>query len=106
MTSEWEPANSDRRQIAKNVPPLRNVAVWPVTLVGGASGDWIVTRTCRHEGEEQSMSNEKVDTDLERSKSEVDAVPRREFIQTSGTLAVAAASWWALHGEDRRPGPS
>jgi hypothetical protein len=42
------------------------------------------------------MNNEQVDTNPKRSKSRDDAVPRREFIQTSGTLAVAAASWWAL----------
>jgi hypothetical protein len=41
------------------------------------------------------MNNEQTpDSDPERSQSET--VPRREFIQTSGTLAVAAASWWAL----------
>ncbi len=42
------------------------------------------------------MNSEEVDTDPERSNSRGDAVPRREFIQTSSTLAVAAASWWAL----------
>ena len=40
--------------------------------------------------------NNQEHAELDPTRSQSDAVPRREFIQTSGSLAVAAASWWAL----------